>query len=116
MKKGKRKEKYLQRILQFAISTRALRKVSPFGSSTLHFSDMGHPLVADEIYGGKVVYANAKNDEENSVELMNRVALHSHELGFEHPGSSKWVEFESEIPDDIQHFINFISMGIGYCW
>lgn len=80
----------------------------------VHFSDMGNPLVADETYGGRVVCASVKNDAENKVELMSRVALHSQILGFEHPGSGKWVEFESELPDDIQHFINSISMDLHF--
>jgi 23S rRNA pseudouridine1911/1915/1917 synthase len=49
---------------------------------------IGHPLVGDDVYGSK----SYKFDLEGQL-------LHSKILGFVHPTSNKYMEFESELPD-----------------
>lgn len=61
----------------------------------VHFSSIGHPLVADKMYG-----ANPKLAEK--LELQ-RQWLHSTKLEFKHPRTGKLVKLESEYPLDLQH-------------
>ena len=55
----------------------------------VHMSAIGHPLVGDELYGGKR-------------ELMVRQALHCAYLHFIHPITGEALTFTSELPDDMQ--------------
>lgn len=57
----------------------------------VHLSDMGHPVMGDRMYG--------------SGSGLNRQALHAKTLGFFHPAKNKFMEFDSEIPVDMQGLI-----------
>ncbi|MCY6354051.1 RluA family pseudouridine synthase [Clostridium sp. ZS2-4] len=54
----------------------------------VHMSYIGHPLVGDPVYGYKKQKFN-----------LNGQMLHAKKLGFIHPSTEKYMEFESEIPD-----------------
>jgi 23S rRNA pseudouridine1911/1915/1917 synthase len=56
----------------------------------VHMASIGHPLVADAVYGGKVHGG------------LQRQALHAWRLAFEHPADSKYLSFESPLPGDMQ--------------
>ena len=58
----------------------------------VHFSYIGHPLVGDKMYG--------------SGKGLGRQALHAKSLGFFHPTTKKFIEFDSKIPADMQELIN----------
>ena len=57
----------------------------------VHFHHVGHPLLGDKIYGAKY----ARN--------FPRQMLHAWKLGFQHPGSGEWKQFEAPIPRDFQN-------------
>ena len=42
---------------------------------------------------------------QNCFALCPRQALHAKTLGFEHPGTGEWMDFNSEIPQDMQQLI-----------
>lgn len=70
-----------------------------------HFKYLGHPLFGDTTYGGdKILRGNSftkfKQFVENCFQIMPRQALHAKSLGFEHPKSKEWMQFDSELPDD----------------
>lgn len=72
-----------------------------------HFKHIGHPLFNDERYGGDKVlkgttFTKYKQFIENCFTLLPRQALHAKTLGFEHPTTKKWLQFDSELPEDIQ--------------
>jgi 23S rRNA pseudouridine1911/1915/1917 synthase len=56
----------------------------------VHAAHLGHPLVADDIYGG----ANAVG--------MTRQALHAQRLAFVHPMTGEAMSFEAKLPADLQ--------------
>ena len=37
--------------------------------------------------------------------MLPRHALHAKELGFKHPGTREWVQFDSDIPADMAQVI-----------
>jgi 23S rRNA-/tRNA-specific pseudouridylate synthase len=49
----------------------------------VHFSEAGHPVIGDEKYGG---------------EKASRMYLHALRLGFKHPRTGEWLEFEAPLP------------------
>ena len=71
-----------------------------------HFRYIGHPLFNDERYGGNQIlkgttFTKYKQFVENCFSLLPRQALHAKTLGFVHPSTGKYVEFNSELPEDM---------------
>ena len=59
----------------------------------VHFSALHHPCVGDPTYG---------DDPTLSAKLgLERQGLHAKKLGFTHPADGRWVEFESDYPEDL---------------
>ncbi|NNC70483.1 MAG: RluA family pseudouridine synthase [Flavobacteriaceae bacterium] len=72
-----------------------------------HFKHIGHTLFNDERYGGDKIlkgttFSKYKQFVENCFKVLPRQALHAKTLGFEHPTTEEWLEFNSELPEDIQ--------------
>lgn len=72
-----------------------------------HFQHLGHPLFSDSVYGGDKVLRGTTSGSyrafvENCFQLMPRQALHAKSLGFQHPRSKQWMQFESELPEDFK--------------
>jgi 23S rRNA pseudouridine1911/1915/1917 synthase len=70
-----------------------------------HMKHIGHPLFADESYGGMNILRQSKLPKfdsfiENCFQIMPRQALHAKTLGFEHPTTHERVHFETELPED----------------
>jgi 23S rRNA pseudouridine1911/1915/1917 synthase len=93
----------------------SLLKLTPKTGRThqirVHLSHLKHPIVADDMYGGKLVYPWQLADaEQQDVEepVIDRVALHAFSLEFRHPTSEKIVRFEAPLPDDMQQFLEML--------
>lgn len=72
-----------------------------------HMKHIGHPLFNDATYGGDRIlkgtpFAKYRAFVENCFSLMPRQALHAKSLGFEHPVSKQYMQFDSELPDDFR--------------
>ena len=72
----------------------------------VHMSHIGHPIFSDERYGGAeirkgTIYAKYKQFIRNCFEICPRQALHAKTLGFVHPTTKKWIQFDSVIPEDM---------------
>ena len=78
----------------------------------LHMSNINFPLVGDQIYGGTKInrYGKDKKNFNKFLFLKNfkRQALHACSLGFIHPTTEKYVEFKSELPEDILKLLEFV--------
>ena len=59
----------------------------------VHMKYLGHPLIGDKLY-------NKTNQQ------LNRQALHSYYLSFNHPITNKKMTFKSEIPLDFTTLVN----------
>lgn len=55
----------------------------------VHMAHIGHPLVADEVYGGAPAAG------------LQRQALHAFRLAFRHPATGAALEFEAPLPADL---------------
>ncbi len=60
----------------------------------VHMSYLGHPLAGDEVYGHKKVISS-----------LNGQCLHAKTLGFIHPVSGEYMEFDSELPAYFSEFL-----------
>lgn len=87
----------------------SLLKMTPKTGRThqirVHLSYIKHPIVADDMYGGKLVYPWQLADGKPAVQepVINRVALHAWTLEFNHPTTKKQVKFEAPLPEDMQN-------------
>lgn len=61
----------------------------------VHMSSIGHPLMGDDLYGGKV-------------NLIKRQALHCKTLSFYHPMKKEWMKFESPLAKDMKMVLSLL--------
>ena len=71
-----------------------------------HFKHIGHTLFNDERYGGNEIlkgttFTKYKQFVQNCFKVLPRQALHAKTLGFTHPITGEFLQFNSEIPEDI---------------
>lgn len=101
----------------------SLLKLTPKTGRThqirVHLSYIKHPIVGDDMYGGKLVYPWQLMDKWHGLParedtakmavpqepIINRPALHALTLEFEHPTTKKLVNFEAPLPEDMQNLL-----------
>jgi len=69
----------------------------------VHLRYIGYPLVGDPLYGRKITYASGFGQ-----------FLHAKSLGFEHPETGVFLEFESEMPKEFTEFLEEIEKAATY--
>jgi len=76
----------------------------------VHLSYLKHPIVADDMYGGKLVYPWQLAGEEPRAEnpVIARCALHAWTLEFTHPTTEQRVKFDAPLPPDMQTFLELL--------
>lgn len=60
----------------------------------VHMAYIGHPVAGDEVYGPKKV-----------IKELGGQCLHAKKIGFIHPRTGKYMEFDSPLPD---YYVNFL--------
>lgn len=63
----------------------------------VHMAYLGHPVVGDTVYG----YKKQRFD-------TNGQLLHARVLGFIHPSSNEYMEFEAELPEYFEKILNIL--------
>ena len=61
----------------------------------VHMAYIGHPVAGDDVYGPKKV-----------IKELNGQCLHAKQIGFVHPRTGEYLEFESELPKYFKGFLN----------
>jgi 23S rRNA pseudouridine1911/1915/1917 synthase len=75
----------------------------------VHLSEAGFPLVGDSVYGGSGRLASLPDRKlQDLIREMGRQALHAKTLGFLHPISGEYLEFDSDLPNDIAKVIDYL--------
>ena len=77
----------------------------------VHLKYIGHTIFNDERYNGNIIlkgttFSKYRQFIDNCFKICNRQALHAKTLGFFHPETNNWLEFDSEIPDDMSEVID----------
>ncbi|CAM1363020.1 Uncharacterized RNA pseudouridine synthase Cpar_0723 [Tenacibaculum sediminilitoris] len=72
-----------------------------------HFKHIGHTLFNDERYGGNAIlkgttFTKYKQFVDNCFKVLPRQALHAKTLGFTHPTTGEFLQFNSDVPEDIK--------------
>lgn len=63
----------------------------------VHMASIGHPLVGDTLYGSKKQKINLEGQ-----------ALHAKTLGFIHPTTKEYMEFDSELPEYFKSLLDIL--------
>ncbi len=76
-----------------------------------HMRHIGHPLFADERYGGMQILRGERSSSyiafiNNCFKICPRQALHARTLGFIHPKTHEQMNFSCDLPDDFQQLID----------
>ena len=71
-----------------------------------HMKYIGHPLFGDPEYGGDKIlkgtsFSKYRQFVDNCFKILPRQALHAKTLGFTHPATQEWKQFDSELPQDM---------------
>ncbi len=66
----------------------------------VHMAAQRHPCVGDLLYGADPVLAARVG--------LTRQWLHAVRLGFRHPATGEYVEFETRYPEDLQHALDVL--------
>ncbi len=62
----------------------------------VHLAHAGHPILGDPVYGGRSG-------------LLPRQFLHAHLLGMRHPSSGEYMEFRSDLPEDLERTVEAVA-------
>ena len=76
----------------------------------VHLSHIGHPLIGDPTYGGKLRFPKkAKQDLKDALKAFDRQALHSKKLTLKHPKTEKSMTWKIDLPDDMKALLVVLS-------
>jgi len=75
----------------------------------VHMKYKGASLLGDNQYGKKnIKFKKINEDFFKKLSTLNGQALHAKSLGFVHPSKNKWVNFESELPNDFKKLLDLL--------
>jgi len=75
----------------------------------VHMSHIGHPLLGDFTYGGKIKFPKgAKEELKVAIKEFSRQALHAKKLSIIHPVDHKELSWKSKLPEDLDTMINIL--------
>ncbi|UII28079.1 RluA family pseudouridine synthase [Fulvivirga maritima] len=75
-----------------------------------HMKHIGHELFNDATYGGDKIlkgtpFSKYKSFVDNCFKILPRQALHAKSLGFVHPITKEFMQFNSELPEDFSQVL-----------
>ena len=65
----------------------------------VHMAYLGHPILGDEVYGSA---------KQNPFKFLVGQCLHAKKIGFIHPSTLEYVEFDSELPEYFSKLLDII--------
>ena len=68
----------------------------------VHMASIGHPLAGDPVYGPR-----------SCITELHGQCLHAKMLGFEHPATGQWMEFDSDLPSYFEKYLQKLRKGRG---
>jgi len=73
----------------------------------VHLSHIGHPLIGDPVYGGRVRFPKKASQQLKDVLInLQRQALHSKKLTLIHPTTGKSMSWKAELPEDMLELLS----------
>ncbi len=69
----------------------------------VHLAALGHPMVGDTMYGGRVF--------QHGDWRFERQALHAYEITFVHPGTLETMTLRAPLPPDMTRLLDLLRAG-----
>lgn len=80
----------------------------------VHMAYMNHPVVGDQLYGGRVRFpADATDEMRQLLQTFKRQALHAYSLSLLHPKTQEYMNFEAPLPEDFQKLLQTLEHYYG---
>jgi len=77
----------------------------------VHLSEAGHPLVGDQLYCTEGRVNAIRNTQIRALlKSLTRQALHAKTLGFIHPTSNEYMEFDTDLPADMLQILQQLAV------
>jgi len=75
----------------------------------VHMKYKNTSILGDNQYGKKnIKFKKINKDFSKKLSILNGQALHAKSLGFVHPSKNKWVNFDSELPNDFKKLLDLL--------
>lgn len=75
----------------------------------VHMAHLRYPLVGDPVYGGRLRLPPASGELlQETLRRFPRQALHASRLGLRHPQTGEYMEWQAELPEDMQRLIGVL--------
>ncbi len=75
----------------------------------VHMAHIRYPLLGDPVYGGRLrMPAGIGEPLQQALRGFRRQALHARVLGLEHPVTGEWMEWELDLPEDMQGMLELL--------
>ena len=76
----------------------------------VHLSFIGHPLVGDPLYGGRLRFPKKASEEiKEALKAFQRQALHSKKLTLKHPTTGNVMSWEIELAEDMSMLLDVLN-------
>ena len=114
-KKGKFSKTKIKLIQSFKIASLIECKLETGRTHQIrvHMTSINSSIVGDKIYGKNKINQFAKDPKTYNKFLIlqnfERQALHAYHLGFIHPKTGKYIEFNEDLPNDINNLLKLIA-------
>lgn len=80
----------------------------------VHMAHIGHPLVGDPAYGGRLRIPGGSGAElRDALRSFRRQALHAARLGLTHPESGEYLQWERPVPPDMATLLDVLRQDGG---
>lgn len=96
--------KVLERFEDFTL-LEAAPKTGRTHQIRVHLSHIGHPIVGDVKYGGRIGLRIKGQGSREAIANLGGQLLHAQTLGFVHPRTKEYMEFNAPLPGDMKKII-----------
>lgn len=79
----------------------------------VHLKSINHPIIGDPLYCKRAVPVKVHKEAADYIKQIKRQLLHAKYLGFTHPASKEFLEFEVPLTEDMQKLINLLRENKG---
>ncbi|MDH5257310.1 MAG: 23S rRNA pseudouridine(1911/1915/1917) synthase RluD [Gammaproteobacteria bacterium] len=79
----------------------------------VHMAHINYPIIGDAVYGGRLrIPANSSEQFLDGLRAFRRQALHARLLGFVHPVTNEYMEWEVDLPEDMTNLIELLEADL----
>lgn len=97
----------LERYGEFAL-VKLMPKTGRTHQLRVHMSHIGHPIIGDTMYGGRVISTFDLTGDGSVEPLFVHQALHAWKIAFRHPIREKDMEIEAPFPAPFKHAVSLL--------